>query len=301
MLATRHVGGMANDGFTRVPGLSLGHAHDEQALTGVTVIVPAAPMVMGVDVRGGGPGTRETDALDPGALVDRVHGLVLAGGSVFGLAAADELVLLLSAAGHGLPMGAGVPPVPVVPAAILFDLSNGGDKAWGAAPPYRALARAALANLGGPDVSGRIGAGFGARAGSRAGGTGTAAVQDGDWWVGAVLAVNSFGDVHAGAPPMGDVAMPKLARHGAFSGNTCIGAVATNAPISRVQARRLAMMAHDGLARAIRPIHTPFDGDTLFAIGTADSLAGVDNVVMAALGTRAADMVALAARRAVGW
>ena len=118
------------DCFTDVPGLAIGHAHDPVINTGVTLIVPSAPVVMAVDVRGGGPGTRETDALDPSTLVERVHGLALAGGSVYGLAAADELVLLLAASGQGLDIGPGLPPVPVVPAAILFDLANGGDKAW---------------------------------------------------------------------------------------------------------------------------------------------------------------------------
>ena len=124
-------------GFTSVRGLRIGHAHDARVRSGVTLVVPDAPMVMAVDVRGGGPGTRETDALEPHTLVERVHGLVLAGGSVFGLAAADELVLCLSAAGQGLDIGPGLPKVPVVPGAILFDLGNGGDKDWGGAVVQR--------------------------------------------------------------------------------------------------------------------------------------------------------------------
>ncbi|MEN9933089.1 MAG: hypothetical protein RIS17_1662, partial [Pseudomonadota bacterium] len=189
-------------GITQVPGISVGHAHCETTRTGVTLIVPDAPAVMAVDVRGGGPGTRETDALNPINLVERVHGLALAGGSVFGLAAGDELALLLSAAGRGLPMGAGVPPVPVVPAAILFDLSNGGDKAWGLDPPYRQLTREAFAGLGAGDGEGAIGAGHGARAGSRAGGIGSVSRQlDDGHIVGALIAANSFGEVYAGAPP----------------------------------------------------------------------------------------------------
>ncbi len=285
--------------FSSVPGICIGHAHDPMVRTGVTVIVPDAPVVMAVDVRGGGPGTRETDALDPSALVERVHGLVLAGGSVFGLAAADELVLCLSAAGRGLDMGPGLPRVPVVPAAILFDLSNGGDKAWGEAPPYRRLARAAFAALDRGDSGGAIGAGFGARAGARAGGIGsTGAVTTAGYRIGALVAVNSFGDVHAGAPPDGAVPMPKLRREAPEASNTCIGAIATDAPLTRVQARRVAMMAHDGLARSIRPIHTPFDGDTIFVLSTAN--AGVsDNVAVAEIGTLAADLVAAAVRRAV--
>ena len=294
------------DCFSDVPGLAIGHAHDLHINTGVTVIVPFAPMVMAVDVRGGGPGTRETDALDPSTLVDRVHGLALAGGSVYGLAAADELVLALAAAGHGLDIGPGLPRVPVVPAAILFDLANGGTKDWGAEPPYRRLARDAFAALGTGDASGRIGAGHGARAGSRPGGIGSvSATLSSGHRIGALIAVNSFGEVYAGAPPEGAVAMPK--RRGldpladsAGSRNTSIGAIATNAPLTRAQARRVAMMAHDGLARCIRPIHCPFDGDSLFVISTAtDTGMGSDATAITEIGTIAADLVARAVRRAV--
>lgn len=294
-------------GFTCVPGIRIGHAHEAAVLTGVTLIVPDAPVVMAVDVRGGGPGTRETDALDPSALVERVHGLALAGGSVFGLAAADELALRLSAAGIGLDIGAGLPRVPVVPAAILFDLGNGGDKNWEGDPPYRRLARAAFAALGQNDASGPIGAGHGARAGSRRGGIGsTGAMLSSGHHIGALIAVNSFGEAHQGAPPDGAVPMPKLrARAAAMptssingAGNTCIGAIATDAPLTRAQARRVAMMAHDGLARAIRPIHTPFDGDSLFVMSTATEGTS-DNVAIAEIGTIAADLVARAVRRAV--
>ncbi|KAB7645645.1 P1 family peptidase [Polymorphobacter fuscus] len=284
------------ESFSAVPGLRVGHAADDHVCTGVTLVIPDAPVVMAVDVRGGGPGTRETDALDPSALVERVHGLALAGGSVFGLAAADEAVLCLSAAGAGLDMGAGVPRVPVVPGAILFDLGNGGDKRWGDAPPYRRLAREAFAALGHDDRSGPIGAGRGARAGSRAGGIGNAGgVLTSGHRIGVLIAVNSFGEVYEGAPPDGMVAMPKPARAGR---NTCIGAVATDAPLTRAQARRVAMMAHDGLARCIRPIHTPFDGDTIFVLSTAADGAS-DPVALVEIGTIAADLVAQAVRRAV--
>lgn len=285
-----------------MPGVRVGHAHDAAARTGVTLVVPDAPVVMAVDVRGGGPGTRETDALDPVNLVSHVHGLALAGGSVFGLAAGDELALCLAAAGIGLDIGPGLPRVPVVPGAILFDLTNGGDKGWGADPPYRRLARAAFAALG-HDASGAVGAGHGARAGSRAGGIGSVSARVGDWTVGALVAVNSFGEVYPGAPPEGEVPMPKLRRLAdlaeAVRGNTCIGAIATDAPLTRVQARRVAMMAHDGLARSIRPVHAPFDGDTLFVLSTAPVASGVDNAALTQIGTIAADLVARAVRQAV--
>ena len=294
------------DFISDVPGLASGHAHDPRINTGVTLIVPSAPMVMAVDVRGGGPGTRETDALDPSTLVERVHGLALAGGSVYGLAAADELVLLLAAAGKGLDIGAGLPRVPVVPAAILFDLANGGDKSWGAEPPFRALTRAAFAMLGTGDTSGRLGAGYGARAGSRPGGIGSvSATLSSGHRIGALVAANSFGEVYAGAPPEGAVPMPKRRAAGpladsAGSRNTSIGAIATDAPLTRAQARRVAMMAQDGLARCIRPIHCPFDGDSLFVISTAtDTGAGSDATAITEIGTIAADLVARAVRRAV--
>ena len=294
-----------SDCFTDVSGLRVGHAHDAAARTGVTVILPAAPVVMAVDVRGGGPGTRETDALAPHTLVERVHALVLSGGSVFGLAAADAVAVALSRCGIGL--RAGPLPIPVVPAAILFDLANGGDKDW-AEPPYRTLAEAAVAAAGAADRSGALGAGYGARAGSRAGGIGSVSIGvPGGYRVGVLVAVNSFGEVYAGAPPDGPVPMPKLAIGTGLAANdpsapqnTCIGAVATDAPLTRAQAQRLAMMAHDGLARALRPIHTPFDGDTLFSLSTAaPGLTPVDAVQLTLLGTLAADCIARAVRRAV--
>lgn len=289
-----------HDSFTCVSGIRIGHAHDAAVLTGVTLIVPDAPVVMAVDVRGGGPGTRETDALDPSTLVERVHGLALAGGSVFGLAAADELALCLAAAGIGLDIGAGLPRVPMVPAAILFDLGNGGDKNWGGEPPYRWLAQAAFAALGDKDTSGPVGAGHGARAGSRRGGVGsTGARLLSGHHIGALMAINSFGEVYADAPPEGAIPMPKLRAAAIDSaGNTCIGVIATDAPLTRAQARRVAMMAHDGLARTIRPIHTPFDGDSLFVMSTATEGTS-DNVAIAEIGTIAADLVARAVRRAV--
>lgn len=286
------------DLFTDVPGITVGHAHDARARTGSTVVLPAAPVVMAVDVRGGGPCTRETDALAPHTLVERVHALVLSGGSVFGLAAADAVVFELSQRGIGL--DAGPRKVPVVPAAGLFDLNNGGDKAW-ASSPYPALGLAALA-ASGNDISGAVGAGYGAVAGSRAGGIGSVGVVWHGYTLGALVAVNSFGEVYAGAPPEGEVPMPKLntGRSLAAQANTCIGAFATDAPLTRAQAQRVAMMAQDGLARAIRPIHTPFDGDSIFVMSTAaPDAVPVDTLTLAALGTFAADLVARAVRRAV--
>ncbi len=291
-----------------LPGLRIGHAHCQVARTGVTLLLPDAPVVMACDVRGGGPGTRETDALEPTTLVERVHGLVLAGGSVFGLEAASELAVILARAGIGLQVTDDVC-VPVLPSAILFDLANGGDKGWaqigGAEPPYRRLAHEAFAALSGEAGEGPVGAAFGARAGSRAGGIGIArATLDGGGQVAALIAVNCFGEVEAGEPPRtGAVPMPKLGGRTQVygEGNTTIGAVVTDVPLTRPAAKRLAMMAHDGLARVIRPIHTPFDGDSLFAMSLSpDSPARVEPLLLAELGTRAADCVAIAVRRAVG-
>lgn len=288
-----------------IPGLRVGHAHCPVARTGVTVLLPDRPAIIAADVRGGGPGTRETDALEPSTLVERAHALVLAGGSVFGLAAADEVALRLARQGIGLEV-AGLS-VPVVPAAILFDLGNGGDKSWaragGAEPPYRRLAAEALEALTMTPAAGPVGAGHGARAGSRPGGVGIAhATLDGGGQVVALVAVNSFGEVSEGAPPdAGVVPFPKIAAGRALAAaSTCIGAVATDVPLTRAAARRVAMMAHDGLARAIRPIHTPFDGDALFALGLSpETPARVDPLLLAELGTRAADCVARAVRAAV--
>lgn len=287
-------------------GLKVGHAHDARTATGVTVLLPDAPVVMAVDVRGGGPGTRETDALNPWNLVERVHALVLSGGSVFGLAAADETALWLARHGVGLEMGQGLPRVPVVPAAILFDLANGGDKGWALPvaaedPPYRQLARAALLAATPQPVAGRVGAGYGARAGSQPGGIGiVSATLDGGGRMAAVVAVNSFGEVTTGAPPLtGPVPTPKAR---AISGaNTCIGAVVTDVPLTRPAAYRVAMMAQNGLARTIRPVHTPFDGDTIFALSVATATPTmVDPVLLTELGTRAADCVARAVLQVAG-
>ncbi len=287
-------------------GLKVGHAHCPQARTGVTVLLPERPVVMACDVRGGGPGTRETDALEPSTLVERVHALVLAGGSVFGLEAAGELALLLARDGVGLPVTEDVC-VPVVPSAILFDLANGGDKGWarqgGGVSPYARLAAEAYAAAGDSSAEGAVGAAFGARAGSRAGGIGIAsAALDGGGQVAALIAVNCFGEVEDGEPPLGGpVPMPKLRGRDVYGeGNTCIGAIVTDLPLTRPAAKRLAMMAHDGLARSIRPIHTPFDGDALFAMSlSAETPIRVEPLLLAELGTRAADCVANAVRRAV--
>ncbi len=301
------------DTLCDIQGLLVGHAHDAHVNTGTTAIIPDANLadgfIMGVDIRGGGPGTRETPALDPACLVTHFHGLILSGGSVFGLAAADGATQMLSSKGRGLSLGGDtVPRVPVVPAAILFDLANGGDKSW-EEPPYRTLGAKAVENANDTLTSGRFGAGFGARAGAMQGGIGTASfVKDDGCMVAALVAVNSFGTVtndNQINDHLGTVDLPKL---GILATNTTIGVVATNAALDKAGCKRLAMMAHDGLARTIKPIHTPFDGDTIFAISTGThtddqalepKTAKAAALDLAVMGTLAADCMAQAIMRAV--
>jgi L-aminopeptidase/D-esterase-like protein len=250
---------------------------------------------MAADVRGGGPGTRETDLLDPSRPIAEFHGLVLSGGSVFGLDAASGVVDWLSARGVGLERGPRR--LPVVPAAILFDLRNGGDKDWGDVSPYRRLGIEACDAATEEFATGRVGAGFGAMAGDVPGGIGSASATVGDGTVAALVAVNSFGVVTT--PPDGPAAvpMPKMALPGE---NTTLVVAATDFALTKAEALRVAMMAHDGLARTIRPIHTPFDGDTVFALSTGRVPLGVEpSVALAEAGTLAADCVAAAVRRAV--
>jgi L-aminopeptidase/D-esterase-like protein len=302
--------------------LNIGQAADARVRTGVTVILPEDRAVCACDVRGGAPGTRETDALQPENLVDAVDAVVLAGGSVYGLAAADGVVAWLGARGRGYGMAAGVPKSPVVPAAILFDMANGGDKAWGEDPPHRDLGRRAVADAGLDVALGTAGAGYGAMAGGLKGGTGSAsAVTEDDFTVGAIVAVNSWGSVVApggrsfwaapyelagefgGLGSAGLAAGPDqwgLAKRPAEARNTTIACVATDAILTPAQAKRLAVMAQDGLARAIRPIHAPFDGDVVFALATGRRPLGeLPDYTLARLGALAADTLARAVARGV--
>jgi L-aminopeptidase/D-esterase-like protein len=311
--------------ITDVPGLRVGQASEAGARTGVTVILPDDRAVAAVDVRGGAPGTRETDALAADTLVEAVDAIVLAGGSVYGLAAADGVTAWLGARGrgHGLVVRPGVPKTPVVPAAILYDLANGGDKAWGLEPPYRALGLAAIGAAGADFALGTAGAGAGAMAGALKGGIGSASVVTADGYtMGAIVAVNSFGSVVApggrafwaapyelngefGAVPLGGSrAGPDdwgLAKADPVRGaNTTIACVATDAVLTPAQARRLALMAQDGLARAIRPVHAPFDGDVVFALSTGRrALAQPVDFTLTRLGALAADCLARAVARGV--
>jgi len=311
--------------ITDVPGIRVGQAEDAAARTGVTVILPDQPAVAACDVRGGAPGTRETDALQPENLVDHVHAVVLSGGSVYGLAAADAVAVALGARGIGfhLAPGSAAPPSPVVPTAILFDLANGGNKAWGDEPPYRALARAALAAAGEEVALGTAGAGYGARAGGLKGGAGSASAVTADGIiVGAIVAVNAAGSVVApgsrafwAAPfevdgefgalgPAALAAAPDDWAEDRLAAltlrNTTIACVATNVALTPGQAKRVAIMAQDGIARAIRPAHGPSDGDVVFVLSTGQLPPPEPaNFTLARTGALAADCLARAIARGV--
>lgn len=275
--------------ITDVEGLYVGNADDQDLKSGVTTLVGDKPFVASVDVMGGSPGTRETDLLDPDKAVEAIDALVLSGGSAFGLDAASGVVAGLREKGRGFKVGPAI--VPLVPAAILFDLANGGNKDWGD-NPYPALGRQAFDSVSTSFPLGSVGAGTGALAAMHKGGLGSASlVLDNGITVGALVAVNSFGSVttpgerHFWAAPFeldgefggvgvdqtaGLVARPASLKSAAFNprGNTTIAIVATDAILSKAQAKRLAIAAQDGIARAIVPAHTPYDGDLVFSVAT---------------------------------
>jgi L-aminopeptidase/D-esterase-like protein len=306
---------LTGSGLTRVPGIKVGHFTLAERPTGCTVILTEGGAVAGADVRGGAPGTREIDLLSPVATVERVHAIVLSGGSAFGLDAASGAVRYLEERGFGFDVG--VAKVPIVPSAILFDLGVGGrpEIRPGASCGYDA-ARAAT---DGPISEGSVGAGAGATVGkirgrerAMKGGIGTAAIElSNGLVVAALIAVNAVGDVVD--PATGGVVAGvrtedgggladarKLLRTTRVEGNpgenTTIGVVATNAQLTKAEATKVAQMAQDGLARAIYPAHTPMDGDTLFALATGSFL---DDVNLAVLGALAADATAEAILSAV--
>lgn len=304
--------------ITDVPGLRVGNAGDTRLKSGVTVLTADAPFVAGVDVRGGAPGTRETDLLQPGRTVAAVDALVLSGGSAFGLDAASGVVEGLRAAGRGFPAAGHL--VPLVPAAILYDLANQGDKGW-SANPYPALGRAAWEAAGADFGLGSVGAGMGAMTATLMGGLGSASlVTEAGSIVGALVAVNAFGSAcvpgtrafWAGAFEIGDefgglgpaavrVApfTPRLMKpgHGGPAANTTIAIVATDLALDKAGARRLAEVAHGGMARALVPVHTPFDGDLVFGV-SAGTRTG-DAVEEMVVGHAAAVCLARAVARAV--
>ncbi|QXI30643.1 P1 family peptidase [Pseudomonas vanderleydeniana] len=316
--------------LTDVPGVRVGNATDLRVDTGVTVIRTDGAWTASIDIRGGGPGGRESAALEPENMVGQLHALVFAGGSVFGLGAADAVAAALSQQEVGLHLKAGAPAIPIVPAAVLHDLANGGDKQWGLEPPYRRLGFEALDNAAEDFALGSVGAGRGAMAGVLKGGLGSAslALEDG-LVVAALVVANPIGSVYmpdgqtfwswpweiagefGGARPAGTVdasdPMPELSRLDSMGrlqagANTTLVVVACNARLSTAECKRVAIMAQDGIARAVRPAHLPFDGDTVFALASGE-LALVEGprrqVQIGYIGSAAADCVARAIARGV--
>ncbi len=305
--------------ITDVPGLKVGNAHDENIASGVTAIVFDEPAVASVDVRGGGPGSRDTELLRPEQTVDRVDAIVLSGGSAFGLDAPGGAMSYLREQGRGFRIGAVT--VPIVPGAILFDLLNGGNKDWGQHSPYRDLGYAAAATAATSFALGTAGAGYGATTVNLKGGLGSASAKTRDGaTVGAIAAVNAVGSVTVGnaphfwaAPfeqgnefggrgfptPLPADALAIRLKGGGPMENTTIALVATDATLTKQQAYRLAVTAQDGFARAIYPVHTPLDGDTVFAASTGKRPLADPVYGFAELGAVAANVLARATARAV--
>jgi L-aminopeptidase/D-esterase-like protein len=283
--------------ITDIAGLRVGNADDTRLKSGVTAVICETPTVAGVQVLGGAPGTRETDLLEPHNLVEGVNAIVLSGGSAFGLDAASGVQAALRDKGAGFEVGGFL--VPIVPAAILFDLANGGDKDWGRYPPYRELGYAAVQRAASDFTLGSAGAGAGALTAGLKGGLGSAStVLDCGVTIGALAAVNAVGSVTVGATPhfwaapfeigeeFGGLGYPsplpkdavevrlkigdKAAQRSEHA-NTTIAVIATDAVMTKAAANRLAIAAHDGFARAIWPTHTPFDGDLVFSLATGAS------------------------------
>ena len=311
--------------ITDVAGLKIGNAEDARVRTGVTVLLCDEPATATADVRGGAPGTRDVEGLDPVSLVGGVDAIALSGGSAFGLDAPSGVQSLLRERGRGFEIAPGAPRVPIVSGAILFDLANGGDKDWGEMPPYRALGRQAAENAGLDFQLGNAGAGLGSTAGAYKGGLGSASsVTEDGITVGAIVAVNSVGSplipgtdifwafpfeqngefggrVLKGPLPQLDLDLPPDMKGAARAGgNTTIAIVATDAAFSPIELKRIAIMAADGFARALRPVHTPFDGDLVFAISTGRKpLAGLRARESMRVGMMAADCLARAIARGV--
>ncbi len=308
--------------ITDVAGLRVGNATDHRLKSGVTVIVCDDPAVAGVQVLGGSPGTRDTELLEPHNLVEGVNAIALSGGSAFGLDAASGVQAALREVGVGYEMRGNR--IPIVPAAILFDLSNGGDKDWGRYPPYRELGYDA-ANAAGLDFAlGTSGAGTGALTAGLKGGLGSASiVLKNGVTIGALAAVNATGSVTVGTTrhfwaspfevanefgglgypsPMPDDASAirlKFRDSAASGANTTIAVIATDAVLTKAAAKRLAIAAHDGLVRAIWPTHTPADGDLVFALATGKSGKTLDRLEGIELCALAGTVMARAIARAI--
>lgn len=307
--------------LTDISGVRVGHAHDAAVASGVTAILFDSPAVASIDVRGGGPGTREEALLKPESTVEAIDGIALSGGSALGLDAAGGVQAWLAEQGRGLRIREAV--IPIVPGAICFDLLNGGNKAWGRFPPYRDLGYAAACAASGDYALGSVGAGFGATTANFKGGLGSASAKtEGGVTVGALAVVNAVGSATIGDGPWFWAApfetgnefggrglppsfTPDMLRARLKGGpaatpaeNTTLVVVVTDAVLTKPQAKRLAMIAHTGMARAIYPVHAPTDGDVVFAAATGkqpvDPLFGLTE-----LGMIAANTVARAIARGV--
>lgn len=297
--------------FTDVGNIKVGHAQDLEGGTGLTIIIPDSGNTAGVDVRGGAPGTRETDLLNPINQVSEVSSIILSGGSAYGLEAASHLMKILEKEGRGFNVGVGV--VPIISQAVLFDLSYKDSKAR----PDAKMTEKAYNNARYEDKSqGIVGAGTGATVAKALGpdhlvksGLGQASIKKGDLVVSAIVAVNAFGDIfdyHRAVQLAGPIVDGKMLKTvdmidkilGSFAdikpANTTIGAVATNATFTKTELTKIAGMAHDGYARSINPVHTLFDGDTIFSLATNKVQANINLV-----GTLAAEAMSMAIANAI--
>ena len=277
--------------ITDVDGILVGNAHNKEVATGCTVITPIEGSLASADVRGGAPGTREVGALNPYNLIDSVDSIVLSGGSTWGLEAASSVANSIGGEGRGYRPSSKSKNVPMVPAAILYDLANGGDKEWLNNSHYSSLGFEAVSNLSDKIELGNFGAGYGSQAGSLKGGLGSASFVSNDGiQVGGLFAVNSYGSTVNNETgqfwaatdetenEFGGMGVPTFAPNDVLSGtaaretlpgqNTTIGVIATNVKLDSKAAKRIAIMAHSGMSRAIRPIHSPVDGDVIFVIST---------------------------------
>ena len=304
--------------ITDVSGVRVGNADDAVLASGVTAVIFDRPAVAAVDVRGGAPGTRETDLLDPHRTVEAVDAVVLSGGSAFGLDSPSGMQAYLREQGRGYAIGDVT--IPIVCGAVLFDMTNGGNKKWGRFPPYRDLGYAAAAAAGTAFALGTAGAGYGATTVIYKGGLGSAsATTRGGHTVGAIVAVNACGNANVGdsrhfwaapfevgtefgghgfpakVPP--DALVPRA--KGQPGENTTIALVATDAALTKAQAKQLAVMAQDGFARALYPVHTTLDGDTVFAAATGARPLASPVTDVTEIGAVAANVLARAIARGV--
>lgn len=311
----------ARNTITDVPGLRVGSVDDARLRSGVTVVLGDDPLRGAVDIRGGGPGTRDIHALMPEGVAGELHAVVLSGGSAFGLDAATGAQAWLRERGAG---GFAVGParVPIVPQAILFDLLNGGDKEWGRFPPYRDMAYAACESAGAEVALGSAGAGYGATTQRLKGGLGSASAVTADGiTLGALTVVNAAGNVTVGEMPYfwaapfeigsefggcgwpqfmpPDALEPRTKAGARADANTTLAVVATDADLDRLALKRLAIMAQTGLSRAIYPVHTPLDGDIVFALSSGRGPAVEPVFALAELGALASCVLARAVARAV--